>query len=79
MSPAADTTNDADVGSWISGLSDGEGSVRRLRKRIGSVGTGECQACEQAATGELHHEGQERTESAGPAAAVAIQEPPDPP
>lgn len=51
-----DKTDGGDLESWISGLTDGETSARRLRKRIGSAGTAECQACEQAATGELHHD-----------------------
>ena len=55
----SEPAHDADFESWISGLTDGETSVRRLRKKIGSVGSGECQACEQAATGELDHAGHE--------------------
>ena len=47
--------HDVDFESWISGLVDGEPSVRRLRQRIGSAGSAECQTCLASSTGGLHH------------------------
>ena len=47
--------HDADFESWISGLADGEPSVRRLRQRLGAAGSAECPICQQSSTGGLHH------------------------
>jgi hypothetical protein len=46
-----------DLESWISGLTGGETSVRRLRERLVADGggpEGTCEVCERAATGEVH-------------------------
>jgi hypothetical protein len=58
-------SDSGDLESWISGLTGGETSVRRLRKRLhenGEVAEGACAVCAGAATGETHagHDDHER-------------------
>lgn len=49
-------TGGGDLESWITGLTGGETSVRRLRQRLdadGEASAGSCAVCERDATGEI--------------------------
>jgi len=54
-------SSDPEFESWISGLTDGETSARRLRQRLDASAEGACAVCSGAATSAPGHEGHELT------------------
>jgi len=62
--PQSQPSGDTEFESWITGLTDGETSARRLRQRLdagGASAEGACAVCAGAATSTSGHEGHEVT------------------
>jgi len=62
--PQSRPSGDTEFESWITGLTDGEPSARRLRQRLDASGEsaeGSCAVCAGAATSTSDHEGHELT------------------